>query len=142
MFKNNNLVFAFIFFIISCRDSRNKPNFITENYDNGKIYNLINSNDTMNSDRIYFYKSGEIFGFDKYKNGLKHGISIRFYSTGDMESQWNYYEGHPDGHCYNYGPYQGGYPLEFMIYNGEGKLVYRKIYDKTGKLIKTEGNPQ
>ena len=107
--------------------------------DNGKLNYLISGSDTINADRIYFYPTGEFKGFQKYKKGKRHGESSLFYLSGRRKDHWIWYEGHPDGPCYNYGDTYRGYPMEFLLYGGDGQLVCRMKYDSIGKLYSTEG---
>lgn len=100
---------------------------------------LILQNDTLNGDRLYIYPSGKFWGFEKFSKGVKHGDSYFFYESGNMKSHWVYHEGKPDGHCYNYGDSYIGYPMEFLVYGGNGQLVFRRNHDSTGKVISEEG---
>ena len=124
-------------FLFSC--GAKEKDFLVTYYEDGSIEYLIPKKDTSQADRVYFYKTGELLGFEKYKDGKKHGVSRFFYPSGNTKSNWLWYEGHPDGYCYNYGDSYEGYPMEFLVYGGEGQLVLRMKYDSTGKLVSQEG---
>jgi hypothetical protein len=132
-----NKLLIIIIVLSSCDNIKNNSYEI--NYKIGEEKTIILKNDSNNGDRIYISPSGDFMGFEKFLNGKKHGASLFFYKSGNTESNWNYYEGHPDGHCYNYGDSYEGYPMEFLIYSGSGKLIYREKRDSTGKVISKEG---
>lgn len=140
MKKNNIKIFLLLatIYLSSCKKSDSNL-LIIETFENGKIYCLSAGKDTLSSDRLYFYETGSFLGVEKYKHGKKHGESHFFYESGRMKDHWIWYEGHPDGYCYNYADNYAGYPMEFMVYGGAGQLVYREKYDSTGKSISKEG---
>jgi antitoxin component YwqK of YwqJK toxin-antitoxin module len=135
-----NLKTIFFYFILSIYFTSCNDNKFHYTYnENGVVDGLIISKDTLNSDRVYWYETGEFFGINKFKNGKLHGDSYFFHKSGNMKSHWVYFEGHPDGHCYNYGDSYEGYPMEFRVFGGKGQLVYRVKYDSTGKIYSEEG---
>lgn len=130
-------LFFLMLFAVGCK--RNSLPFYYELNDNTSLFLISPTVDTLNGDRVYFYETGELWGRVRYKNGKKHGVSYFYYKSGNTKSYWIYYEGHPDGHCYNYADNYAGYPIEFFVYGGNGQLVYRSITDSSGKKIFEEG---
>ena len=108
--------------------------------DNGELNYFINY-PPDHEQMISFFSNGVIQSkIKKDENGITQGNAYYFYrETGNLSSEYFYKNGIKTGSAVSYHD-SSRRVKEFMLYNENGELFYRKTFDEQGSLLKEEGS--
>ncbi len=121
-------------------------------YPDGKVkiekYYKIKGNSKLLQLEKRFYPNGAKEMEGEYKDGVRHGKWVFWYSTGQKWSEGIYKNGkreqegivwHPNGKIQIKGIYKDGLMVgEWLHYDSLGIEIKRLVFDESGKLIKNE----
>jgi antitoxin component YwqK of YwqJK toxin-antitoxin module len=87
----------------------------------------------------WFYENGTIEQTVMFLEGKESGNAYYYYEDGTLKNSRHWNDGKMVGYAADYYDDTLGIIKSILLFNGDGKLVYRKNYDKTGHLINEEG---
>jgi len=158
----NKFLILVIIFFISCDESN--TNIKKEYYQTGELKKESNYiNDTILMASYYFYKNGNFKEKSYYENSVRDGIRKGYYVNGGLEYEISYKEGVRNGIAKWY--YQNGVIKsvqnslngdlvcesihndslglikEYLYYNRNSEMIYKKVYSDSLKLTTRDGFP-
>lgn len=110
-------------------------------YDNNNIKSIkrYNDNNILFGEAIWFYHNGNLEQKVVFKNGKENGHAYYFYPSGALKSHRFWINGKMTGYCADYWDDTVGMIKASLLYNDHGELIYKKSFDKTGKIVNVEG---
>jgi antitoxin component YwqK of YwqJK toxin-antitoxin module len=129
----------------SCRDNTNsKPtsenNRIINYYPDGKVQEIKYFKDSMlNGECFWFYPNGKLEQKVSYVNSEVNGHVDFYFESGAAKEHKFYIKGKPFGYATTYYNDTISIIKEILLFDGEGKLRYKKEFDSSGKVVKVEG---
>jgi len=129
----------FLFFCFSCGT---KPSIEErkEYYDNGSLKSIKRYKDNvLNGQAQWFYPDGTIEQNVMFHNGVENGNAHYFYRSGALKNHRHWRNGKMNGYVADYHDDTVGIIKAVLIYNNDGALIYKKSFDKLGRLISEEG---
>ncbi len=128
-----------LLFLLSC--SNKDPHQKISYHKNGKLKSITTYNDEKKSGPCYwFYENGKLEQFFTYYKGVVEGHAYLFYKSGALKNHKIYKNDLPVGYSYDYYDHSIEMIQMITIFNEEGSLISRKIYDTLGNIIKSEGD--
>ena len=93
----------------------------------------------LNGACYWFFSNGKLEQNVTYINGEAEGHAYFFYKSGALKSRRLYLNGKPVGYAENYFDHSTGIIHSIFKFNEDGRLVYKREFDSSGKVIKEEG---
>ena len=130
----------FLIFILACKNKTKNNGQILDYYSNGKIKSIKHySNTSLDGTCFWFYSSGKPEKILTFINGEAEGHEYFFYESSALQSRRIYKNDKPVGYTENYFDHSISMLQSVFIFNDSGNLIYRRIYDTIGKVMKEEG---
>jgi len=119
----------------------NKANgTVTNYYENGKAKSLENwVNDTMQGAVFSFYSTGQLKEKANMKMGVNDGPSYSFFESGLIKEYRMWVSGKKEKYGEDYWDIPGR--IKAVYFSRHDTLVYERLFDSTGIVIKTIGMP-
>lgn len=158
-----NCLFVSVLFILFGCNIKNESTIHKEYYENGKLKataQLFNNkknglvihyyengnmessekyvNDTINGEVLSFYETGYLEKKSIMKMGITDGVFYTFYSDGSIKEFRKWVNGKMEGYGEDYWQKEGNIKAVYFARNDT--LVYRRLFDTLGNVIKTEGD--
>ena len=150
------LIFSFTF-IQSCNQDKNYD-LILDKYENVGLHcmslieiegiNILGGEPFSGNCVVYDLNSGTKLRMDTYLDGIREGISIGFYPSGEKDYIGYRNKGEISGEFIKFfqngeisvkGRFKNGvYVGTFWYYNDQGKIIQKKRFTKEGILIETK----
>jgi antitoxin component YwqK of YwqJK toxin-antitoxin module len=124
--------------IFSCDLKEN--NLRIERYDDNNVKFLKRySNEVLHGESVWFFQNGNVEQKVIFRNGRENGHAHYFYPSGALKSHRFWHDGKMIGFCADYWDDSVGIIQSSLLFNKKGELVYKKSFDRTGRVISVEG---
>lgn len=108
-------------------------------YENGNIQSLEKYvNDTIDGEAFSFFSTGTLKKKTIMKMGIQDGVYYSFYPTGSIKEYRKFINGKKEGYGEDYWEKDGN--IKGVYFSRGDTLVYRRLFDTLGYVIKTEGD--
>jgi hypothetical protein len=126
--------------LVGCKE--NKQSVQQLNYHtNGKIKAIKELDKTvLNGPCFWFYPNGKLEKSLTYINGEVEGHAYYFYESGALKAREIIKNGKAVGYAEYFYDHSIGLPEAIRVFNDNGKLIYIKQFDTSGKIIREEGS--
>ncbi len=132
MIKKSILLIILIVILLSCQN-RNEKHY----YESGELLSEVEINRKGQNNGVLkeFYKTGELKGVSKYKDGVKIDTAKLFYKNGDIKL----IETYSNGNTISTKSYNKTGNLKSEFFYDRNDKIYQMFYSKLGKLV-AKGN--
>jgi antitoxin component YwqK of YwqJK toxin-antitoxin module len=125
---------------VSSNTKANNSERVINYYPNGKIQEIKYFKDSMlNGECFWFYPSGKLEQKVTYEKSSVNGQVYFYYESGVIKEHKFYINGMPFGYATTYYDDTISIIKQILLFNGEGKLAYKKEFDSDGNVISVEG---
>lgn len=133
--------FLVFFLIIGCKNNKEIKSHDQEifYYPNGRVQAIKSYKDSLFDGECYwFYPNGNMEQKITFVGGKKSGFAYFFYKSGALANMKLFNNNVPVGYSEDFYDHSIGISKSIAIFNDSGKLIYRKIFDSSGHLIREE----